>query len=61
MVTPKVVSSFKSLVAFFALERFLQAGHFVATVFELLLVHVGPQLNPVLVSVGEISYARLLL
>ena len=61
MVTPKVMSSCKSLVAFLALERLLKAGHFIAAVFKLLLVHVGPQLNPVFVCVSEVSDARLVL
>ena len=42
VVTPKVMSSCKSLVAFLALEGLLKAGDFIATVFKLLLVHVGP-------------------
>ena len=61
VVTPKVMSSCKSLVAFLTLKGLLKAGDFVTTIFKLLLVHVGPQFNSVFVCVGKVSNARLLL
>ena len=59
MMSPEVVGSGKCFVTLLALERFFQARDLVATVLELLLVHVRPQFDPVFVGVSEVFNARM--
>ena len=59
MMSPEVVGSGECFVTLLALERFFQAWDLVATILELLLVHVRPQFNPVFVGVSEVFNARM--
>ena len=59
MMSPEVVSSGECFVTLLALERFFQARDLVATVLELLLMHVRPQFDPVFVGVSEVFDARM--